>query len=54
MLATWTKILPFFIVAWLAKRKCEVFHITEEIGSDYVYPYNGIYIRMDKTWRRGL
>lgn len=24
-MAGWTKILPFFVVAWLAKRNCERF-----------------------------
>jgi hypothetical protein len=27
MLASWTKILPYFIVAWYARRYCQVFKI---------------------------
>jgi len=41
---TWTKILPFFIVAIIAKRKLERFTIA---GETVVIPYKGIYIKID-------
>lgn len=44
MLATWTKILPFFIIEWLAKRSCERI-INYSVGT-FVNPYTGVLIRV--------
>ncbi|NHT75915.1 hypothetical protein G8E10_09510 [Rhizobiaceae bacterium CRRU44] len=40
MLATWTKVLPYFIVVWFAKRYCERFDIVP--GFTSVMPHRGI------------
>ena len=37
----WTKILPFFIVEWLAKKHLEK-HYDERVKSQFVYPYKNV------------
>lgn len=44
MLKTWTKILPFFLVEWLAKRKLARFRLYDRMDS--VNPYKGVYIEV--------
>lgn len=46
MFRNWLKILPFFVVEWLAKRKCEVF---QDEHSYYVSPWRGV--RFTKTFK---
>ncbi len=41
MLATWTKILPFFIVKWLSRR-CET---VTYYGTEYYNPYKDTLIK---------
>lgn len=41
MLKTWTKILPFFVVEWIAKAHGEQFH-DERVNSKFVYPYKNV------------
>ncbi len=41
MMANWTKILPFFFVAWYAKRNCEIYTF---YGHPHVMPYKGVKI----------
>jgi len=40
----WTKILPLFVAAFIAKRHLEVHTIG---GEKVVIPYKGIYIKID-------
>lgn len=40
-MANWTKILPYWFVAWYARRNCEVFLVS---GIPYVCPYRGVLI----------
>lgn len=43
----WTKVLPFFIVEWLAKKNLERFTImTTKQGETVVIPYKGVYIKV--------
>jgi hypothetical protein len=44
MFRNWIQILPFFIVVWFARRKCEQYKIG---GVKYVCPYPGIRINLD-------
>lgn len=41
-MANWTKILPFWFIAWYARKNCEIFRIS---GFDYVAPYPGVLIK---------
>jgi hypothetical protein len=45
MLAAWTKILPYFVVEWLAKNKCERLEAVPGFLSSN--PYRGIIL----SWR---
>ena len=45
-MAKWTKILPFFIVKWLAKKHCERCMIGNE---EYVIAYNDTLIKIDES-----
>lgn len=38
----WTKILPYWFIAWYARRNCEIFWVS---GGQYVCPYPGVLIR---------
>lgn len=40
-MANWTKILPYWFIAWYARRNCEVFYIS---GKKYVRAYPGVFI----------
>jgi hypothetical protein len=37
MLAKWTKVLPFFVIEWIAKRKCES-HTSSGVRWAVAYP----------------
>ena len=41
MLRNWTKILPFFVVEWIAKKYGEQFY-DERVKSNFVYPYKNV------------
>lgn len=42
MLAKWTKLLPFFVVERIARRRCERVTI-KELNGIAVYPYKNVY-----------
>ena len=46
MMKSWTKILPFFIVEWYAKRNLSKNSVR---GSDYVRPYKGTLFLFNET-----
>ena len=55
MLRAWTKLLPYFVVEKLAKKKCETFTINtmssgwNEAGKrEIVRPFKGVYISINK------
>jgi len=45
MMKSWTKILPFFMVAWAARRFCSKNTLG---GVDVVEPYRGVWISANK------
>ena len=52
MLQTWVKLLPVFVVEYLAKKGCERFLINIGTDSDPYYkivvnPFKGVYIEID-------
>jgi hypothetical protein len=49
MMATWTKILSYFLVSWFAIRWCERFEIKGQ--GLFVNPYKGVLIMVrDDRW----
>lgn len=48
MLASWTKVLPFFIVEWVARRKCERFDIDWAGKFTVVSPYKDTIITLSE------
>jgi hypothetical protein len=48
MLATWTKLLPFFVVMWITKRKAERVRVQSMPEFVSTMPYRGVVI----SWRR--
>lgn len=51
MLRPWTKLLPFFIVEWYAKKDCERFVdgcADKANGCDFVYPYKNVRLYFDE------
>lgn len=57
MLKTWCKILPFFIVEYIAKKHLERYQIIEgSLGrpEDFrvvAYPFHGVYIEVNRHQR---
>lgn len=49
MLKNWMKILPFFVVEWFAKTRCEYFRLEVE-GSicTYASPFKGCLFRIPR------
>ena len=49
MMQTWTKILPFFVVEWAAKKYGEKFW-DERVKSEFVYPFVNVrlYLKENK------
>jgi hypothetical protein len=50
MMAKWTKILPFFLVEYIAKKICERFEI---YGKTYAQAYRGVLIRVNPPVENG-
>ena len=53
MLQTWVKLLPVFVVEYLAKKGCERFLInvgrdSEPFDITVVNPFKGVYIEIDE------
>lgn len=48
MLKNWTKILPFFIVVWIAKRNCERYSKDVMPCGYVVMPYKDVYVAVKK------
>ncbi len=47
MLANWTKILPFFVVAWLARLYCEQWSGSEfDPNARFAGPYIGVFFHV--------
>ena len=44
----WTKILPFFVVEWLAKKYLEKFY-DDRVKANFVYPYHGVKLYFKET-----
>lgn len=42
----WTKILPFFLIEWYARKNVESW---EDKDGIFVYPYPGVKIYIDKS-----
>lgn len=38
---TWTRLLPLFVIEYLAKKYCERFY-DERTKKQFVYPYKGV------------
>lgn len=47
MLRPWTKLLPFFIVEWYAKKDCERWG-DKANGCEFVYPYKNVRLYFDE------
>ena len=44
----WTKILPFFIVEWMAKKYGEKFY-DDRVKANFVYPYTNVRLYFKET-----
>lgn len=44
----WTKILPFFIVEWIAKKYTEKFY-DDRVKANFVYPYTDVRLYFKET-----